>query len=81
MGNLYFPEMNSLNKDSCELDFEANNSSTWSSAVEGLIIFNRYFKTKLPNNIIGIILYIVMVKFNLIYRFVCKKIGFGIFSK
>ena len=48
---------------------------------EGLIIFNRYFKIKLPNNFIGIILYILMDKINLIYRFICKKTGFHIFSK
>ena len=48
---------------------------------EGLIIFNRYSKIKLPNNIIGIILYQIMLKINAIYRFVCRKIGFGVFSK
>ena len=40
MGSLYFPEMNSLNEVSSDLDPEANNSSTRLSAVDGLIIFN-----------------------------------------
>ena len=48
---------------------------------EGLIIFNRYFKIKLPNNIIGIILLVIMGTILKIYRFICKKFGFGIFSK
>ena len=48
---------------------------------EGLIIFNRYFKIKLPNNIIGIILYFLMTKINLIYRLICKITRFDIFSK
>ena len=48
---------------------------------EGLIIFNRYFKIKLPNNFIGIILYILLGKINLIYRFICRKTGFDIFTQ
>jgi len=48
---------------------------------EGLIIYNRYSKIKLPNNIIGIILYISMGKLNQVYRFVCKKTRLGIFSE
>ena len=48
---------------------------------EGLIIYNRYSKLKLPNNFVGIILYAIMNNINLIYRFICRIIGFGIYSK
>ena len=48
---------------------------------EGLIIYNRYSKIKLPNNILGITFYIIMLQLNLIYRFLCRKTSFDIFSK
>lgn len=41
---------------------------------EGLIIFNRYSKIKLPKNIIGIFLYILIQQFALIYNGISKRI-------
>jgi len=43
---------------------------------EGLIIYNRYSKRKLPDNIFGMILYILMQRVAVIYNGVSKRILF-----
>jgi glycosyltransferase involved in cell wall biosynthesis len=40
---------------------------------EGLIIYNRYSKIKLPKNIFGIFFYVLIQKITLIYNMVSKK--------
>ena len=48
---------------------------------EGVLVFNRYSKFKLPNNNIGLAVYYILMKTVGVYRFFCRIFNISIYKK